>query len=159
ADEPVQQPQASLVSSGETVAMDWQGVPGRTYFMEWSLDLVNWQPAPFLGFGDGAQSFTMETAEPRAFFRIRFRDDPDVDSLEEAAAADFDGDNLSNGFEAYGGLNANSSSSVPGESDATGDADKDGAKNTTEQQAHTNPMVRDHPLLLLEVSKVEAGGF
>lgn len=39
-----------------TWAADWSGVEGRTYFLQWSLDLSTWYYAPFIHFGDGVHS-------------------------------------------------------------------------------------------------------
>lgn len=44
---PEPQPQVSFTEGASaTWNADWSGVTKRTYFLQWSLDLVNWQYAP-----------------------------------------------------------------------------------------------------------------
>ena len=94
------QPQVVFTKGLEnTFAADWQGVEGRIYFMQWSLDLETWFYAPFIDFGDGMHSRGMAGTSDKAFYRLHCIDDPAITSLEEAMNADFDGDGLSNIFE------------------------------------------------------------
>ena len=82
-----------------TFAADWQGVAGRIYFMQWSTDLIAWQYAPFLDFGDGMHSRGFASSTDKFFVRLFMVDFPEIASLAEAQEADFDGDGFSNLFE------------------------------------------------------------
>jgi hypothetical protein len=147
------QPQVAFSKGLEnTFAADWQGVAGRIYFMQWSLDLQTWLYAPFIDFGDGMHSRGLAGTAPKAFFRLRCLDDPAITSLEEAMNADFDGDGLSNIFEVtfgYDPFDANSTADGP---DNSLDPDGDGMTNATENTKNLNPMVKDNPKVQLQVT-------
>lgn len=82
--------------TGGTFKSEWQGLAGRTYFYQWSLDLETWKYAPFIGFGTGGHEVFMDSSPTKFFVRLHGEDDPTVNSLQQAKDADFDGDGLSN---------------------------------------------------------------
>jgi hypothetical protein len=148
-------PQPGLVFSRvpeNTFAADWQGVAGRVYFMQWSLDLESWFYAPFIDFGDGMHSRGMAGTAPKGFFRLHYGDYPGITSLDEAMNADFDGDGLNNIFEVTFGYNPYSANSTVHGTDNALDPDGDGMVNATENTRGLNPMVKDNPKLLLRVT-------
>jgi YD repeat-containing protein len=99
--DPEPQPQISFTEgAGGTWNTDWSGVALRTYFIEWSLDLENWQYAPLVDFGTGLKSFGINTqGEEKFFVRLRYVDDTTVTTLQEARDADFDNDGIPNYYE------------------------------------------------------------
>ncbi len=148
-------PQPQVVFSKgleNTFAADWQGVAGRVYFMQWSLDMQTWLYAPFIDFGDGMHSRGLAGTAPKAFFRLRCLDDPAITSLEEAMNADFDGDGLSNIFELTFGYDPFDTASTEDGDDNALDPDGDGLTNATEHTMALNPMAKDNPKVLLQVS-------
>ena len=147
------QPQVIFTQAPEgTFAADWQGVTGRVYFMQWSLDLQTWFYAPFIDFGDGMHSRGLAGSAPKSFFRLHCGDYPEITSLDEAMAADFDGDGLSNIFEVTFGYNPYSANSTVDGADNALDPDGDGMTNATENTKRSNPMKKDNPKLLLQVT-------
>jgi len=73
--------------------LEWDGVSGRTYFLQWSENLIDWFYFPLIESGGGAPlNYGFTTDGPRFFLRLQFSDqvtsDPYVD--------DFDGDTLTN---------------------------------------------------------------
>lgn len=86
--------------AGGTWNADWSGVSARTYFLQWSLDLVNWHYAPLVEFGAGLKSFGVNTqGESKFFLRLRYVDDTAVTDLSEAREADFDNDGIPSWYE------------------------------------------------------------
>jgi YD repeat-containing protein len=78
----------------------WTGVAQRTYFIEQSVDLVNWSYAPIVEFGSGAKnSAVANQSAPKFFVRLRYVDVPWITTLQQARDADFDGDGVPNYFE------------------------------------------------------------
>jgi len=139
--DPVPQPQIvfSPAASG-TWAADWTGVAGRTYFLQWSTDLVGWGYAPLIRFGEGDFSQGCASDSPKFFIRLRCYDSPEIDSLSAAANADFDGDGLSNLYEVTFGYDPFDGASNPfGINDPYGDPDGDGLTNADELAAGTDP--------------------
>ncbi len=135
-----------------TFNADWEGVAGRTYFSQFSVDLVNWHYAPFIDFGDGPQNRGIESNSDKFFLRLHYGDFPEITSLDEAMNADLDGDGLSNIFEVTHGYNPFDINSTIDGPDNSIDPDADGLGNSVEQAAGTNPMSKDNPLLNLEVT-------
>ncbi len=164
----VPQPQVSFTEgSSGTWNADWIGVAERTYFVQYSLDLVNWGYAPLLRHGAGVQLCGMQTLNAEKYFiRLKYSDDPAVNTLVKARLADFDGDGIPNAVELeYGtgsdpfdinsvgpdsdsdgmpdawefayGLNPNTNA------DSGGDLDGDGLTNLPEYQARTKPNYYD----------------
>ena len=153
ADMAPQQPQLIFTKGLEnTFAADWQGVEDRIYFMQWSLDLETWFYAPFIDFGDGMHSRGVAGSAPKSFFRLHCVDDPEIASLDEAMNADFDGDGLSNIFEVTFGYDPYSAVSTLDGPDNALDPESDGMTNSTENTRGLNPVARDNPILLLQVT-------
>ena len=151
--DPAPQAQVILTKSLEgTFATDWQGVAGRIYFMQWSTDLLAWRYSPFLDFGDGMHSYGFESSTDQFFVRLKCIDDPEITSLDEAMEADFDGDGLSNIFEVAFGYDPYDASSTADGADSSLDMESDGMTNATEHTKALNPIVRDNPKLLLEIT-------
>ncbi len=136
-----------------TFAADWQGVTGRIYFMQWSLNLETWLYAPFIDFGDGMHSRGLAGSASKSFFRLHCVDDENITSLEEAMNADFDGDGLSNIFEVTFGYNPFDASSTADGNDNALDPEGDGMTNATENTKGLNPMAKDNPKLMLQVTE------
>ncbi|MES2995955.1 MAG: hypothetical protein V4733_04005 [Verrucomicrobiota bacterium] len=132
-----------------TFAADWQGVAGRIYFMEWSLDLKTWFYAPFIAFGDGMHSRGLASSTDKGFFRLRYEDDPEITSLDEAMNADSDGDGLSNIFEITFGYSPHNTHTTGAGADNALDVEGDGMGSNTEQAKGTNPLAKDNPALML----------
>lgn len=147
-------PQKMEISQGGlgTFNLDWQGATGRTYFMQFSLNLVDWHFAPFMNFGEGGHYRGFESNGDKCFFRLCYEDIEGINSLDDAMNADFDGDGISNIFEVTHGYNPYDEESTLDGLDAALDPDEDGLGNTAEQTSGTNPMSKDHPLLQLEVT-------
>ena len=77
--------------------LTWEGVVDRTYFLQWSNDLVDWNYHPFLQKGDGTMlefSFELNGGD---FFRLKYTDVP----VDDPLTADFDFDGASNGDELF----------------------------------------------------------
>lgn len=109
------------VGSSGTWNADWNGVEHRVYFLQWSLDLVTWNYAPFMEFGTGLKSKGCNSTSERFFVRLRYADADWIDTLQQAKDADFDGDGIPNLFE------VETVGSDPFDKDsAGGDSDNDG---------------------------------
>ena len=147
------QPKLTLSKGGQsTWNLDWQGVAGHTYFTQFSTDLMDWHYAPFIDFGDGAQSRGIASTSSKFFLRLNYGDFPGIDSLDDAMNADQDADGLSNIFEVTHGYDPFEEESTIDGLDADVDPDQDGLGNAAEQAAGTNPMAKDNSLLMLSVS-------
>lgn len=152
AGDPAPQPQTQLKNfNNGSFNVDWEGVAGRTYFMQFSLNLVDWHHAPFIDFGDGSQSRGVHSDTDKFFLRLKYLDDPNITSLDEAMNADQDSDGLSNIFEVTHGYDPFDIESTLDGADASVDPDADGLGNAAEEVAGTNPMSKDNALLDLEV--------
>ena len=46
----------------------WQGVPGRTYLMEWSMDLATWSNLPLTEAGAGTKAYSGRNSGTNTFF-------------------------------------------------------------------------------------------
>lgn len=151
--DPAPQNQLEFKQGGQgTFNADWQGVTGRTYFMQFSLDLVNWHFAPFMNFGEDEHHRGIESDAEKFFLRLCYEDIEGINSLDDAMNADRDGDGLSNIFEVTHGYNPFQVESTIDGLDASLDPDEDGLGNTAEQSVGSNPMSKDNPLLELEVT-------
>ena len=151
--DPAPQPQLQFTQGLQgTFNADWEGVSGRTYFMQFSMDLQSWHYAPFIHFGDGGHHRGIESDAEKFFLRLHYGDFPGIDSLDEAMNADFDGDGLSNIFEVTFGYDPFQTTSTIDGPDASLDPDGDGLGNASEQAAGSDPMAKDNGLLNLEVS-------
>jgi N-acetylmuramoyl-L-alanine amidase len=148
------QPQAVLTQgTNNTWNLDWEGIAGRTYFLQHSEDLVSWQYFPLIESGnDETLGWGFASSADKFFVRLRYTDivtnDPDN--------ADFDGDGLTNWEEIfiYGTDPFNSDSDGDGmpdgwevmngfnpthPADADEDADGDGLTNLQEYELGTEP--------------------
>lgn len=149
---PSAQPQIQFIKGLQgTYNADWDGVAGRTYFMQFSMDLIDWQYAPFMHFGEGGHHRGIHSDSDKFFLRLHYGDFEGINNLDDAMNADFDGDGLSNIMEVTFGYNPFVTSSTLGGLDASLDPDGDGLGNATEQATGTNLMQQDHPQLQLEV--------
>lgn len=168
------QPQVSLSrGSNETWNMDWNGIPGRTYFIQWSLDLIHWDYSPTMDFGEHPEPYGFETeGSSRFFVRLHYIDADGITTLQEAKDADFDGDKVRNQNELENGTNPfqwldTDSDGMPNDwetahgfnpadsTDATLDWDSDGNSNSQEFQQDTNP--RDYASRTLPVMAIYEG--
>lgn len=123
---PVPQQQPSFTGGGSgTLNVDWSGVSGRTYFVQWSLDLVNWNYSPIIKFGTGVQSCGVATSNAEGFFvRLHYVDDTTATTLQQAKDADFDNDGIPNNYEVVTlGTDPLDKNSAGGDSDNDGLAD------------------------------------
>ncbi len=134
-----------------TFHADWDGVAGRIYFMQFSLNLTQWHYAPSIDFGDGQQHRGIDSSSDKFFLRLHYLDDPNITSLDQAMNADQDGDGLSNIFEVSHGYDPFDTESTIDGADASLDPDGDGLGNASEQAAGTSPMTKDNSLVKLEV--------
>jgi len=164
------QPQVALEQVGVTEEGDpiykatWSGVALRTYFAEFSLDLVNWDFLPVVQFGTGAQQCNIVLeGTSKIYMRLYYADSTGATTLQEARDMDFDGDKIPNYFEVEDvGSDPLDDESMGGDSDSDGlpdgwelyhfgnldqdgsdDADNDGSTNAEELAAGTNPVDRD----------------
>jgi hypothetical protein len=75
--------------------LDWSGLSVRTYFVQWSSNLVNWQYVPTIEFGLGSKQTRFVTTGRNQFFvRVVGVDDASITTLQQAKDADFDADGL-----------------------------------------------------------------
>lgn len=130
----------------------WQGVGGRTYFMQWSPDMVTWHYAPLIEFGTGGHGRGLDSSSAKFLVRLHYGDFPGITSLDEAMSADLDGDGLSNIFEVTYGYDPFQQTSTIDGPDESLDPDEDGLGNASELAARANPMLKDNPMLQLEVT-------
>ena len=87
-------------AGGTTWNIDWSGVTGRTYFIQWSLDLETWAYAPVVEFETPLTPIgTDAQGVDKYFVRLRYVDAGWVTTLQEAKDADFDSDGIPNYFE------------------------------------------------------------
>jgi hypothetical protein len=137
---PQPQPTFTEVAQGAW-KLDWNGVAGRTYFIQTSTDLVTWHYQPVMAFGDGVWTTTLGSSSPKYFVRLFYCDDPSVQSLEQAMNADFDNDGVSN-IDEITILGTNPflfSTNGSGVSDGLQDWDNDGISNADEVALGLDP--------------------
>jgi RHS repeat-associated protein len=96
--DPVPQPQVLLAPEGPgSWNLQWQGVEQRTYFVQYSRDLVTWTYSPVIRHGPGPQEYEMAAAAAAGLYvRLKYPNEDRMGSLEEARNADFDGDGIPN---------------------------------------------------------------
>ena len=139
--------QASLTKGDSgTLNLEWIGALKRVYFVQWSMDLLEWNYLPVIEAGEDIESFGISASTDKGFLRLHCID---FDSVEDAGYtdpenSDFDHDGMSNLFEVMNGFN-------PCVFDALADPDGDGLNNTNEQAAGTDPKAKDNPAVKLSV--------
>lgn len=76
------QPSPTLTEgTGNTWNLDWEGIPGRTYFLQQSDDLVNWQFFPTIEVGYGYPiPYGFTSTGEKCFVRLLYTDDTSTDS-------------------------------------------------------------------------------
>jgi Bacterial TSP3 repeat len=115
----IPQPSPTLTEgTSNTWNLDWEGVPGRTYFMQQSDDLVSWQFFPMIEIGYGYTiPYGFTSSAEKCFVRLVYTDDP----IDDPYYGDFDGDGVSNWDE------VNVYGTNPLNADSDGDGVPDGA--------------------------------
>jgi hypothetical protein len=80
------QTQVALTPTGPgTWQAAWAGVTQRTYFMQWSLDLANWNFAPMVEYGTGVKISGMAAQNANKYFiRLHYVDAPWIATLQAA---------------------------------------------------------------------------
>jgi hypothetical protein len=143
--DPAPQPQMQFTQGLQgTFNVDWEGVAGRTYFTQFSMNLVDWHFAPFIDFGDGGHHRGIESDADKLFLRLLYGEFAGVNSLNDALMSDMDEDGLTSLFEVMHGFD-------PLTANANADGEEDGLLLTSEQQYGTSPHRRDHPAVKLSV--------
>lgn len=120
--DPPPQPAVTLVPGpGNSYTAEWEGVAGRSYFLQFTTDLVSWNYAPMMRFGSGSKSVGLTSSSPFFSVRLNYHDYGWVTSLQEAEDADFDSDGIPNLFEIDDlGTDPLDKGSAGGDSDADG---------------------------------------
>ena len=125
--------------------IEWMGVLNRVYFIQWSVDLLQWNYLPVIEADEGDKGFGATSSSDKFFLRLHYADvDPAYPGYLGPEYSDFDGDGMSNLFEVMNGFN-------PFVYDATADPDGDGLNNVNEQTAGTDPKSKDNPAVKLSV--------
>ncbi len=159
------QTQVEVTQTGsDTWEGTWEGEALRTYFVQFSFDLVTWEYAPVVKFGSGEQSTCLKLeGTSKIYMRLVCADSTGASTLQRAREMDFDGDKIPNYFEVEVlGTDPLDGASGAGDSDSdglpdgwercyfgnlsrngTGDADGDGLSDSSELAAGTNPVVVD----------------
>jgi len=144
--------------TSNTWNLDWDGITGRTYFLQHSDNLIEWQYFPLIESGAGQNiGWGFSSSADRFFVRLRYTDqptsDPDNDDFDSDGLTnwqevdayhtdpfddDTDGDTLIDGWEVAYSLDPNDDGSVNVNNGASGDPDGDGSSNAQEQQNNTD---------------------
>ena len=166
-------------SVNDTWTFSWWGHLGKTYFIQQSVDLMNWQYAPVIEPGqDGVIKWSFASNADKLFMRLKYtniitsdplNDDFDRDgiaNMDELTAPpqlsldpfdpDSNNDKVPDGFEDTDGdsmLNGEELANGldPLANDAMLDIDGDGLVNRNELSLNSNPLKKDHPALKLEL--------
>ena len=119
---PAPQPQPTFTEAAPGAwDLDWNGVAGRTYFIQTSTDLVTWHYQPAMAFGDGVWSTQLGSSSPKYFVRLLYADGYGVTTLQQARDADFDNDGIPNYYEVETlGSDPLDKNSAGGDSDSNG---------------------------------------
>jgi hypothetical protein len=127
ADAPEQKQVTLVRGSSETWDLGWNSIaPHRIFTVQATPDLVNWIYAPVFEFGLGDYEWSFESSPDKAFFRLKYEDHPEVETLEEAKLLTLDGTGMpgewkvKNGLDPFNGTGVNS---------PDGDLDGDGVLN------------------------------
>ena len=96
--DPVPQEQVEFAAGASgNWTLQWAGVERRTYFVQYSRDLVNWTYCPVIRHGPGPQQYVVQPAAAAGFYvRLKYPNEDLANSLEEARNADLDGDGIPN---------------------------------------------------------------
>lgn len=131
----------------------WWGRSGITYFIQQSDDLMSWQYIPIIEPGqDRVVEWNFATSADKLFMRLQYTDVPTADPWGD----DFDEDGIPNINE----LTAPPALSLdPFDPDSNGngvldgfeDTDGDGLINIDELSLNNNPLIKDHPVLELQL--------
>ena len=97
--EPLPEQMTFTRSASGVSSSDWPGVAKRTYFYQWSPDLVTWSFAPFMTFGIGPHHYEMTSSPEKLFVRLHYVNDHTATTLQQARDADFDNDGIPNYYE------------------------------------------------------------
>lgn len=157
------QPQMEFsLGTSNSYSAEWIGIAERTYFFQWSLDLVDWTIAPVMAHGVaplGVHTYGAESDAPAFFVRLKFADIPtsdpeladfDNDGLGNLAEvniwtdplnADTDGDGVIDGVEEAN--SGNPLSNTDGDPLYSGDSDGDGLSDAAEARMGTSPTLWD----------------
>lgn len=88
------------VDTAGDINITWDGVNDRTYFMQWSTDLVNWTYFPTIEAGAGnPMSYGFNSTSPEFFVRLKYQDG----EVYDVNNADFDNDGVVNSVEVANG--------------------------------------------------------
>jgi hypothetical protein len=119
----VAQPAPELVPAPQnTWDLEWEGVVGRTYFIQCSPDLENWFFMPYIESGSGQPiEYGLSSSGQKMFVRLAYSDIPTSDPEN----ADFDGDGLTN-LEEVGSSTIEGIGTNPLDPDTDGDGFEDG---------------------------------
>ena len=156
--DPLEQQLSLTAASGTAWNIDWAGVAGRTYFMQWSLDLEAWSYSPMMAFGAGSGSYGTDALGAEKYFvRLRYLDASWISNLQQARAADFDADGIPSYFEVENLF----SDPLDGESSG-GNSDVDGLADGWElfyfgNLTTANPITSSQPDGLTNQEKSELG--
>lgn len=155
----VADPEMSLTqgTSGSWNA-DWNGLAGRTDFLQFSLDLKDWHYAPVVEYGAGPNSFGFTSSSDKLFLRLQQAlivttdpegDDYDNDGLSNIDEVtlyntnpldhDTDRDGLDDDWEIEHDLDPRDDGSIDPNHGAFGDPDGDKINNLREFQSGTDP--------------------
>ena len=117
------QPVQEVTHSPTGGTVDWESINGRSYFIEWSLDLESWQFFNTWELGDGnPMGYGFQTSpNDKMFLRLWMSDDPTTDP----GATDFDKDGLTSAYELAATPQTN-----PLKYDSNGDDIRDGGIDT-----------------------------
>ncbi len=137
---------------------DWNGLAGRTDFLQFSLDLKDWHYAPLIEYGTGPKSRGFTSSSDKFFLRLQQAfvvttdpegDDYDGDSLSNIAEVtlhdtnpldqDTDHDGLDDDWEIEHDLDPRDDGSIDPNNGAFGDPDGDKINNLREFQSGTDP--------------------
>lgn len=104
------------VDTAGDINITWDGITNRTYFMQWSTDLVNWTYFPTIESGAGnPMSYGFNSTSSEFFVRLKYQDG----EVYDVNNADFDNDGSPNSVELLNGTD-------PFNPDSDGDGTPDG---------------------------------
>lgn len=145
----------------------WWGKTDRTYFIQQSGNLTEWNYLPEIETGTAAViQYGMSTNENKIFARLQYTDQstthPETDDFDGDGVSNIDeitmspvqgdpldassndGDSIPDDWERFYGLDT-----TPGVDDSSADGEPDGLTNAGEFSAGTDPAWKDHPDLQL----------